>query len=112
MAHGQGGKLHPPAGEEAVAADEECVGPLACESYESRIDLAAGADVEDLDLQTDNPGSRLHVSYSGLGRRIDWVHEGGNTGGSGHQLTQKFQPRSRTPRHASEQAPDSPCAGE
>jgi hypothetical protein len=67
MARGQGGELHPPAGEEAVAANEECVGPLACEGCESRIDLAAGADVEDLDLQTDRAGSRLHVAHRGRG---------------------------------------------
>ena len=44
--------------EEGVAADEERVGPLAHKSCEGRIDLAAGAGVEDLDLQPHGAGSR------------------------------------------------------
>src|SRR5215831_12718083 len=40
-----------PAGEKGVGVDEKCVGPLAHKSCESRIDFAAGAGVDDLDLQ-------------------------------------------------------------
>ena len=47
--------------------DEEGVGPLAHKSCEGRIDLAAGAGVEDLDLQSDGASSRFHVSQRGLG---------------------------------------------
>ena len=44
------GQLNTPVVEEGVAADEEGVGPLAHEGCEDRIDLAAGAGAEDLDL--------------------------------------------------------------
>jgi hypothetical protein len=52
------GKLHPPAGEKGFSADEESVGPLARKGCESRIDLTAGAGVEDLDLQADGASAR------------------------------------------------------
>ena len=55
-------QLHTPADEKGVSADEEGVGPLAPKSCESRINLAAGAGVEDLDLQPHGAGSRFHVS--------------------------------------------------
>ena len=85
-----------PAGEKAVAADEEGVGPLAHKIREGRIDLAAGAGVEDLDLQPYGASSRFHVSQCGFGIggtcRID---EHGHASGRGHQLTQQFQPLCR-----------------
>ena len=62
-----GGQLDTPGLEEGIAADEEGVGPLAHKSCEGRIDLAAGAGVEDLDLQPHGAGSRFHVSQRGLG---------------------------------------------
>src|SRR5262245_51857956 len=43
-------ELDTPSVEECVVADEEGVGALARNSREGRIDLAAGAGVEDLDL--------------------------------------------------------------
>ena len=48
-------------------ADEKGVGPLAHKGCEGRIDLAAGAGVEDLDLQPDGASRRFHVSQRGLG---------------------------------------------
>ena len=69
MARRQGGKLHPPAGEKGVGADEKRVGPLAHKRREGHIDLAAGAGVEDLDLQPHGASSRLHVSQRGLRSR-------------------------------------------
>ena len=96
MARRQLGQLDTPADEEGVAADEEGVGPLAHKSCEGRIDLAAGAGVEDLDLQPHGAGSRFHVSQRGLGSRsIGRIDEHGNTSGSGHQLTQELQPLCR-----------------
>ena len=47
----QVGELDSPVGEEGVGADEQCVGALARKGFEGRIDLTAGAGVEDLDLQ-------------------------------------------------------------
>jgi hypothetical protein len=44
------GKLHPSAGEKNVAGDEKCVGASVCKTCEGRIDLAAGAGVEEIGL--------------------------------------------------------------
>ena len=46
-------KLDAPAGEERVGGDEESVGPVAHEGAEGRLDLAAGAGVEDRNLQSE-----------------------------------------------------------
>ncbi len=46
----QVGKLHPPADEKGVGPNEEGVSSLALKGCEGRIDLAAAAGVEDLDL--------------------------------------------------------------
>ena len=46
-------KLDAPADQEPVAGDQEGVGPLAHESGEGRLDLAAGAGVEDRNLQSE-----------------------------------------------------------
>ena len=47
VARRQGGQLYPPAGKEGVAPDEKNIGPLAHGRCERRVDLAAGAGVED-----------------------------------------------------------------
>ena len=52
MARRQVGQLYTAGGEHAIRADEQGVGPLSHEGCKSRIDLAAGAGVEDLDLQS------------------------------------------------------------
>src|SRR6516165_4559278 len=62
VARRQVGKLHPPTGEKRVGDNEERVGPLAHKSCEGRINLVAGAGVEDLDLQSNGARSRFHVS--------------------------------------------------
>jgi hypothetical protein len=46
-------KLYPPDGEIGVATDKKRLGPLARDRCKSRIDFAAGAGVEDLNLQPD-----------------------------------------------------------
>ena len=68
MARCQDGKLYPPGVEERAAADVQRVGSLAHKSCEGRIDLAAGAGLEDLDLQPHGTSSRFHVSQCRLGR--------------------------------------------
>ena len=85
-----------PAGEEGVGADEESVGPLAHKVAKaasiSRLVLA----LRDLDLQPHGAGSRFHVSQRGLGiAGIGRIDEHGHASGSGHQLTQEFQPLCR-----------------
>ena len=88
--------MHTPADEKGVGADEEGVGPLAHKCCEGRIDFAAGAGVEDLDLQPHGAGSRFHVSQRGLGNRsIGRIDEHGHASGCGHQLTQEVQPLCR-----------------
>jgi hypothetical protein len=61
-------------------------------SCEGRVNLAAGAGVNDLDLQTDGASSRFHVSQCGfLSRSIGRIDEHGNTREAGYQLTQELQ---------------------
>src|SRR6476646_273784 len=62
------GKLHPPAVEKYILAYEQSVGPLAHKSCEGRINLAAGAGGQDLDLQSDGASSRFQVSQRRTGR--------------------------------------------
>src|SRR5207249_6750588 len=70
--------------------DEEGVAPLAPESFESAINLAAGAGVEDLNLQPQSAGSRFHVSQRGLDSGTGRVDKHGHTSSSGHQFMQEF----------------------
>ena len=89
-------QLDTPAGEGRAGADEKGVGPLAHKSRECRIDLAAAAGVEDLDLQPHGAGGRLDVSQSWTSvSRIGRIDEHGHTSRSGHQLAQEFQPLCR-----------------
>src|SRR5262249_34216974 len=82
-----------PTDEEDVGTDEKRIGPLAHKSCEGRIDLAAGAGFENLNLQPHGAGSRLHVSQRGFGiDSICRIDEHGNASGCGHQLAQQLQP--------------------
>jgi hypothetical protein len=69
MARREVNQLDTPAGEKGVIANEQGVRSLAHKSCEGCIDLAAGACIEELDLQTDGASSRFHVSLVGLGNR-------------------------------------------
>src|SRR5262249_28833865 len=92
MACRQDGKLHSPAGEKYVAGAEKCVGKSIKKSCESRIDLVAGAGVEDIDLKSHSAGSRFDVSQRDFrqgGARID---EHSDTGDPRYQTDQKLQP--------------------
>jgi hypothetical protein len=62
------------------------------ESCEGRIDLPASAGIEELDLQPDGAGSRLHVFQRGLDSGTGRINEHGKTSGSGYNFTQQFQP--------------------
>jgi hypothetical protein len=53
--------LDPPAKEEGIGADEKRVGPLAHGRCQGSIDFAAGAGVEDLDLQPHGTRSRIRI---------------------------------------------------
>src|SRR5262249_5931008 len=84
-------QLDPSADEKRVGADEECVGPLAYKVCEGRVDLAAGAGAENLDLQSYGARSRFHVSQRRLGSGTGRIDEHSHASGSGHQLTQESQ---------------------
>ncbi len=93
MARRHVGKLHAPSVEKYILADEEGVGSLAHKRCKGRVDLAACAGVDDLDLQSHRAGSRFHVSQCGLRvSRIRRIDEHGHTSHSGQQLTQELQP--------------------
>ena len=62
MARRERRKLDAPAGEEPVGGDEEGIGPVAHEGGEGCLDLAAGAGVEDLNLQSEGACSFRYVS--------------------------------------------------
>src|SRR5262245_33965172 len=82
-----------PANKKDIDADEDGFGPLSHESGEGRIDLAAGAGVEDLDLKPHSAGGRLHLPQRGFRRRsIGRIDEHRDTSRSGYYLTQEFQP--------------------
>jgi hypothetical protein len=73
------------AGKECVAGDDEGIGALRRKGGKSRVDLAAGAGVEGMNLQPDGPASFLRVPQRGLGdRRIGRIDKHGNTNGLGH----------------------------
>src|SRR5262249_29521244 len=87
VARRQVDQLDTPAAQEGIAGDEESVGPLAYKSCEGRIDLADGADVENLDLQPQGASSRFHTSQCRLSIRImNRVDKHSQTSGGGHQL--------------------------
>jgi hypothetical protein len=64
VARRQVGELDSPVGEKRIGVDEQCGGALAREGLEGRVDLMAGADVENLDLQPKRAGSRFRLSPS------------------------------------------------
>jgi hypothetical protein len=93
VARCQRGKLAAATAEERVGGDEEGIRPLAYESGEGRLDLPAGAGVEDLNLQSDGACGFRYVSQHGLGGgSIDRIDQHRNTNGLGHQLMQEPQP--------------------
>src|SRR5262249_4109675 len=73
-------QLDAPADEKGIAADQEGVGALAHKRCESRIDLSAGAGVENLDLQSHGASSRFRFSHNrGHGTRsVGRIDEYGN----------------------------------
>jgi len=62
MTRGQQRELDPPAIEEAVRADKQCVGALPRERRESYLDLAAGAGVQCLDFQREVARGSLDIA--------------------------------------------------
>ena len=93
MACRQRGKLHAPADEEWVGADEKRVRPLVRKRCECRFDLLDRANLKGLDLQPDGAPGGLRLSHVVLGIvQVSRIDEHGDTSNRGHQLAQKFQP--------------------
>src|SRR5262249_27274699 len=67
MARRHSGQLQPPTDEKSILADEQGVRRLAPKICEGGIDFAAGAGIENLDLQSYGGGRRLHLSQRSLG---------------------------------------------
>jgi hypothetical protein len=83
--------LDAPTGEERVRRDEDGVGSLAHKHCEGGIDLATGAGVVKLDLQSKSARSRFHVSARGRRRHnVGRIDEHGDASDCRHQLTQEF----------------------
>jgi hypothetical protein len=79
MARRKRRKLDAPADKERVGSNEERVGSLAHHGGEGRIDLAAGAGVDDLNLQSETACSFGYLSQRGLGiRRTGRIDQNGN----------------------------------
>jgi hypothetical protein len=58
--------LNSPAVEKSPGADEEGIDSFAHKGCKSRVDLTAGAGVEDLDLQPHGASSRFNLSQYGF----------------------------------------------
>ena len=82
-------KLDAPGEEIRIAGHEEGVGPLADQGCKSRFDLAAGAGVEVLNLQSNGASSFRYLSLRGLrGVGIGRIDQHGNPNGFGHEVMQ------------------------
>src|SRR5215468_8775855 len=92
IARRQEDQLDTSADKKGAAADENRVGSLTRKCCEGRIDVLAGADVENLDLQSHGARSRVHVSQYRLGVCVCRIDEHGNATSCGYELAQEFQP--------------------
>ena len=62
MADRQCGELFAPAIEECIGADHERACPQLDQGCEGRVEVAFGARMQDMELQPEGAGRRLHVS--------------------------------------------------
>ena len=84
-------KLNAPAREEHVTSDVQGVGVVP-HGGEGCLDLAPGAGVEDLNLQSVRTGGIGYISQRALGSRdIGRIDQHANLDGLRHQFVQKFQ---------------------
>jgi len=92
MAGRQVGKLHSPAREKWIAGNEKCVGASVCKTCEGHIDLAAGACIEDIGLQSHCASSQFDVFERGFSSETDGAHDHCHTNNRRYQLAKEFQP--------------------
>jgi hypothetical protein len=83
-------------GKKSGGWNKQRIGSIAHKTFKDRIDLAAGAGVVDLDLQSQGASSRFHFSQCRVVRcRHGWIDEHNNPSDSRHQLAQELQALSR-----------------
>jgi hypothetical protein len=68
-------ELFAPANEECVGGDHEAACPQLDQSCEDRIEVALGAGIQDVELQAEGMGRRLHASCICLGKSVGRVDE-------------------------------------
>src|SRR5260370_12417 len=79
-------KLDAPAREEDITSDVQGVGAIAHEGGEGRLDLAAGAGVEDLNLQSHCTGGFRYISYAVFCLKKKNIDHNCNTNHPAHPL--------------------------
>src|SRR5262249_41650652 len=84
-------KLDASARKEHITSDVQGIGAVAHEGGESRLDLATGAGVEDLNLQSHCTGGFRYVSYALGTSDIGRIDQHGNSNRLGYQLVQQCQ---------------------
>src|SRR4051812_40243749 len=85
-------QLDTAAAKKRASADEQSIWPLVQKDCEGRIDLAAGAGVDHLDVQPHRASSCLDVPDQGFGWRKGRIDEGTNANGRGCHFAQQLQP--------------------
>jgi hypothetical protein len=74
----------PASEEEGAGADEQGVEPLPRKVCEGGVDLAAGAGVKQLNVQTHHAGGGFNLSCRGISNGgVGWIDERGNAGDPG-----------------------------
>ena len=88
MARRQGGKLDPPATEENVGTDQECVDLVADKRREGSFDLAAVVHPNDIDLHPKRVSGRRHVFRHAFDILIGRIDQQSDERGRGEELAQ------------------------
>src|SRR5262249_52819109 len=92
---GQPNPLDTPGAEKTIRSQKKRNGPVTHEGWEGRIDLAAGAGIVDLKLQSESAGGRFYVCQHGRCiRRVSRIDQYRDAGCRRQQLTQQSQPLS------------------
>jgi len=67
MAYRERGDLIAPAGEERIGTDDQRARPESEQGRKGRIDIAFGACLDDMDLQSERAAGSLRILRGGLG---------------------------------------------
>src|SRR5262249_41438077 len=91
VADGQRSNLIAPAGEERVGADNKRSSLQTDHGLKDYIQVALGAGIQEMELQSQLVRCRLEISRLDLGTGKGGVYEPGYDGRRGHKLVQHFQ---------------------